>query len=75
MRAAARQEYLKSRPPQGDLDLGKIISKTRCAKVFKTIFNGIEVAIKVCRKPSAKLSAITWRNKVDILRKLVYIGT
>jgi len=75
VRAAAGQERLESRPPQGDLDLGKIIGKTRCAKVFKTTRNGMEVAIKVCRGSSAKLSANTWRNEVDILRKLDHVGT
>ena len=73
--AAAGQERLESRPPQGSLDLGKIIGKTRCAKVFRATLNGMEVAIKVCREPSAKLSANTWRNEVDILRKLDHVGT
>jgi hypothetical protein len=55
----ARQKRLKSRPPQGSLDLGKIIGKTRYAKVFRATLNGIEVAIKVCHKPRVKLSANT----------------
>jgi len=57
--ARARQKYLKSRPPQGSLNFGEIISKTRYAKVFKTIYNKIEVVIKVCRKSIIKLLANT----------------
>lgn len=78
VRAAARQEHLESRPPQGSLNLGEIIGKTRSAKVFKTTRNGMEVAIKVCGGSSAKLSANTWRNEVDILvklRELDHVGT
>ena len=72
----AKQERLKLQPPQSFLNFGKIIGKTRCAKVFRaTLNNGMEVAIKVCCKPSTKLSANMWRNEVDILYKLDYIGT
>jgi len=76
--ATARQERHKSRLSQGSLDLSEIIGRTRSATVFKTTLNGIKVVIKVCHRSSAKLSANTWRNKVDILiklHKLDYIGT
>jgi hypothetical protein len=54
--------------------LQELIGKTTRTLVFKVTRSNATVAVKICRKPTLKESAETWRNEMEIMRTLDHIS-
>ena len=77
-KAATGPEDSELRPPSSSMQESHspytLIGKTNRTLVFKATRKEAIVAIKVCRKPTVKESADTWRNEIEIMSCLNHVS-